>query len=246
MNMDKTGLLLFFLLSISPGGLYSQELTTGSGPAGEDYFEQGLSGALYIPGRKLIGDPWFPSEKWTRGDVRLTSGVWVRDKMLRYNGYLDELFWLSGADYSQVKVDRDLISEFILHSPPGDIRFTRITVHVPPIIWNREVLGEILYEGNISLYCYRRVIETGLGDHLVGNRQVGGRKITPSHLYIMELPCGSQTTISRIRRSSILNLFPENRNEIRRLLRQNRLGPSNSRELAEVLKLLDENPHLIE
>jgi hypothetical protein len=247
MIMDKTGILLFFLLSIFPDGLISQELSPGPDPAaGEDYFEQGLSGALYIPGRKLIGDPWFPSEKWTRGDVRLTSGVWVMDKMLRYNGYLDELFWLSGADYSQVKVDRDLISEFILHSPPGNIRFTRITVHVPPLILNREVLGEILYEGNISLYCYRRVIETGLGDHLVGNRLVGGRKITPSHLYILELPCGSQTTISRIRRSSILSLFPENRNEIRRMLRQNRLGPSNARELAEVLKLLEANTHLIE
>jgi hypothetical protein len=246
MNMQKTGLILCFLFFLALDGLISQELLPDEGPAGEAYFEQGLSGSLYIPGRRLVGDPWFPSEKWTRGDVRLTSGTWVRGKMLRYNGYIDELFWLSEADYSQVKVDRGLIDEFILYAPSGSLRFTRIMVHVPPIIWNREVLGEILYEGNISLYCYRRVIETGLGDYLVENRVVGGRKIAPSHLYIMELPGGTQTTISRIRRSSILNLFPENRKEIRRLLRQNRLRPSNARELAEVMKLLDENPHLLE
>jgi hypothetical protein len=96
--------------------------------------------------------------------------------------------------------------------------------------------------GDISLFCYRRVIETGLGDFLSGDKIYGGRRIRDSHLYIIILPCGTQATISRIRRSSILNLFPENRAEIRRLLRQNRLRPYNEAGLVEVMKLLDNFP----
>lgn len=241
----RAGIMAIVILLLVFPGLYAQETSGETAAPGEEYFEQGLSGSLYIPGRKLIGDPYFPREKWIRGDVRLTTGATVKDKLLRYNGYMDELFWLYEGDYSQVKVDRDMIDGFILNTPTGGLRFTRITVHVPPLIWNREVLGQVMYEGDISLFCYRRVIETGLGDYLSDDKIYGGRKVRASHLYIIMLPCGKQATISRIRRSSILNLFPENRAEIRRLLRQNRLRPYNEAGLVEAMKLLDNFPGLL-
>lgn len=209
--------------------------------ASDEYFEQGLSGKMNITPRRPIGDQHYPAEEWLTGDVLLENGNAIKNKLLRYNGYLDELFWLYEGDYQQIQVDKNMISEFTLHTPAGtQARFRRIGVYSPILIGKDEIFAEILYEGHVSVYSCRRVIETTRGDYRVGDKLIGGIKIKPGHLYIFRLPDNTIRIIQKIRRRNILNLFPDQRREIRRLMREKRLRPRNEKELVEAAKVLED------
>jgi hypothetical protein len=212
------------------------------GKNGDGYFEQGLSGMVNAPPRRPIGNQHYPSEDWIRGNVLLENDIVVKNKLLRYNGYLDDLFWLSEGDYQQVQLDKKLIREFELLLP-GNLspsQFRRIQVNAPLYIGKSEIFGELLHEGeHLSLYAYRRIIETTRGDYVVGNKLYGGMLVKPSHLYFFVLHDGSTQVIRRIRRRSILDLFPENRNEIRNIIRDNKIWIRTGKDLTETAKLID-------
>jgi hypothetical protein len=207
----------------------------------DKYFEQGLSGRIDLPPHRPIGNQHYPVEEWITGDVLLETGITAERNLLRYNGHLDELFWLHEGDYQQVLVDKKMVREFLLY-PPGSAepkRFRRIEVNSPVLIGKDEIFGELLHEGDISVYSYRRIIEKGRGDYRVGNRLYGGIIIEPSHLYIFILPDGTAQVTRKIRRRRILDMFPEHRTEIRDLLRKNRIRPRNEKELIIAAEILN-------
>jgi hypothetical protein len=210
---------------------------------GDRYFEQGLSGMASAPPRRPIGNQHYPSEDWIRGNVMLINDIVVKNKLLRYNGYLDDLFWLSEGDYQQVQLDKKLIREFELYLPgsKSPAKFRRIQVRAPLYIGKNEIFGELLHEGEqLSLYAHRRVIGTTRGDYVVGNKLYGGMLVKPSHLYLFVLRDGSTRIIRRLRRRSVLDLFPENRNEIRSIIRENKIWIRTGKDLTETAKLIDD------
>ncbi len=206
----------------------------------EKLFEQGLSGRVTPPPRRLIGDQHYPDEEWHRGDVTLEHGQVVYNKLLRYNGYLDELFWLYEGDYQQVLIDRNMVKEFRFRSVfTGETTlFRKLEIDSPLFIGKNEIFAEILYEGDISVYTCRRVIETARGDYMLGNIIYGGMRIKPSHVYIIRLPDGTMHTTRRISRRSILGMFPDNRREVRRLLREHNMIPRTEQELVKTAIIL--------
>ncbi len=209
---------------------------------GDKYFEQGLSGIINAPPRRPIGNQHYPSEDWIKGNVLLVNDITVENKLLRYNSYLDDLFWLSEGDYQQVQLDKKLVREFEILLPGGQspLKFRRIEVNAPLYIGKNEIFGELLHEGeHLSLYAYRRAIETTRGDYRVGNKLYGGIMIKPSHLYLFVLRDGSTRVIRRIRRRNILDLFPENRNEIRSIIREKRIWIRSGEDLTEIARLID-------
>jgi hypothetical protein len=210
---------------------------------GYEYFEQGLSGIISAPPGRLIGNQHYPSEDWIKGNVILENDITVENKLLRYNSYLDNLFWLSEGDYQQVQLDKKLIREFELLLPGNQspAKFRRIKVNAPLYTGKNEIYGELLHEGEyLSLYAYRRVIETTRGDFVAGNKLYGGMKIKPSHLYLFVLPDGSTRVIKRIKRRNILDLFPESRNDIRSIIRENKKWIHTVKDLTEIARLIDE------
>ena len=214
-------------------------LSYNDGP--DKYFEQGLSGRLDLPPHRPIGNQHYPTEEWMTGDVLLETGITAKNNLLRYNGYLDELFWLHEGDYQQVLVDKKMVREFLLY-PPGSAeptRFRRIKVYSPVLIGKDEIFGELLFEGDISVYSYRRVIEKGRGDYRVGNRLYGGIIIEPGHLYIFILPDGTTKVTRKIRRRNIIDMFPENRTEIRDLLRENKIRPRDEKDLIKAAGIIN-------
>jgi len=140
-----------------------------------------------------------------------------------------------------VEVDRYMVREFTLNKPIQlePRRFRRIDVYAPLLIGKSDIFGEVLYEGGVSLYAYRRIIETERGDYRIGNRLYGGIFIKPSHIYIFKLPDGSTLVTRKIRRRYILDMFPESRREVRSLLRESRIRPRSESELIETARILD-------
>ncbi len=208
----------------------------------EKFFEQGLSGRLTPLPRRPIGDQHYPDEEWHRGSVVLNNGTEVKNKLLRYNGYLDELFWLHEGDYQQVQVDKDMIKEFRIPGPEaGKLSvYRRININAPVLAGNADIFGELLHEGDISVYAWRRIIETTRDDQRIGEIIYGGMRIKPAHIYIIRLPDDTVHTTRRISRRRILDMFPENRREIRRLLREHRMRPATGQDLVETALILEE------
>lgn len=207
----------------------------------ERFFEQGLSGRVTNPPRRLIGNQHYPDEEWHRGSVVLNSGTEVKGKLLRYNGYLDGLFWLYEGDYQQVQVDRDMIKEFRIPGPAGQLSvYRKISVNAPVLAGTDDIFGELLHDGDISVYAWRRIIETGRGDQRIGEIIYGGMRIKPAHIYIIRLPDETVHTTRRISRRRILDMFPENRREIRRLLREHRMRPVTEQDLVETAVILED------
>lgn len=238
----KTTAILIFFLMIHISGSYAQKRADEVMAGTDGYFEQGLAGRVTMPGRRQIGNQHYPSEEWLKGDVAFSTGVEVKGNLLRYNGYMDELFWLYEGDYQQILLDKYMIAEFFLYPlwAGRKLHFRRIGIHAPLLIGKYEIFAEVLYDGNVELYVYRRIIETGRGDYRVGDKLVGGMNIKPAHLYIFRMPDNTVRIAQRLRRSDILNLFPEYRIEFRRLLRENRIRPRNEEELVEAATLLEE------
>lgn len=238
---NKTAILALFLQALLIADLNAQP---PAGPANidpETYFEQGLSGWINMPSQRILGNQHYPGEEWHHGEVTLVNGIVIKNKRLRYNAFMDELFWLWEGEYQQVQLDKNLIREFRIF--PGlqnrPVIFRRIEIYSPVMIGKDNIFAEVLYDGDVSLYAYRRVIETGRGDKLVGDKLHGGYTIRPSHMYIIMLPDNTSRITRRIRRRNILDLFPEERGEIRSLLRQHRIRPSNEPELIETARILD-------
>ena len=92
---------LFVLLAI-PLTAKAQINSSGFNP--EKIFQAQLSGEVYSPPVLFSGSPWYIDD-WTRGIVILENGEMVSNVKLRYNGYLDELFWLTPEAFDQVLLE---------------------------------------------------------------------------------------------------------------------------------------------
>lgn len=221
---------------------YKVPVARGNADDPDRYFEQGLSGKLSMPPRQPIGNQHYPVEEWLSGSVTLENGIVVKNKMLRYNGYIDELFWLFEGDYQQIQVDKYFVKKFHLHVPRKEkpLIFHRIKADSPILIGRDEIFGELLYEGDVRLYAYRRIEGSRSGEYWIGDVPYGGPVISPRPLYILMLSDGTPRIIQRIRRRNILNLFHENRGELRGLLRENSLFRlRKEHDMIETARILD-------
>jgi hypothetical protein len=212
------------------------------------YFEQGLSGRVNLPPGQVIGSQHYPSEDWLLGDVYLRNGTIIRGKLLRYNGYMDELFWMFEGDFQQIQVEKEMVKEFRLNiqgqDKPKPVTFRKIVV-TPPIYSGKELLrkdeifGELLFEGNVGLYGYRRIIGVRTGEYWVEGKRYNGRIISPRPLYILMMPDSSSKVIRKINRRNILSLFPEKRIELRGILRENNIRYRDEQDLIEIAGILN-------
>lgn len=218
----------------NPSGVLMPEIPVN---IDESYFDQGLSGKLNNPPHQPIGNQHYPSEDWLYGDVLLENGIVVKDKRLRYNGYLDELFWLYEGDYQQIQLDRNFIKESTLYKQ-GQLEpviFRKISIDAPLITSRDNVFGELLYEGALQLYAFRRVIDSRTAE--IGEV---GPIISPSPLFVLIMPEGTSKIINRINRRNLLVLFPGKKGEIRNVLRDNRIFRLRSeQDLIDAVRLLE-------
>jgi hypothetical protein len=65
---------------------------------------QCLTGELFAPVSAVDPATWFNLE-WLPGDIYLSTGEIVRNKLIRYNGLLDELFWKEPKSGNIIKLD---------------------------------------------------------------------------------------------------------------------------------------------
>src|ERR1035437_1710707 len=112
-----------------------------------------LTGELFTPDFIVDGTTYFNSE-WLPGDIYLSSGEVVRNKLIKYNGLLDELFWQEPRSKNVVKLDKEAILQFHFLNLNSDstVYFRKLKVKKYILADSAEVFGEVVYDGSLSLF----------------------------------------------------------------------------------------------
>jgi hypothetical protein len=231
---------IYCLLSI----MFFTLLITGSAQTrlhadADALFQARLSGEVYSSPVLYAGDPYYLSS-WTSGRVLLTTGQEVINVMLRYNGYHDDLYWLTPETYQQVRLDKNLIVSFLLMHPESNrwMKFQKIETRNSITGAPGSFFAEVLADERISLYAYRKIRETGeTTSAFIGGRLIARQVIGPDYVYYLQIP-GSDLVSIQTNRRSLLRVFPEKRKEIRRELRKNHIRIRGERQLIKAVELI--------
>lgn len=130
-----------------------------------------LKGDLLFTPFQSVGSPYFRDE-WMEGTIFLSNNLAVKEKHLRYNGYIDRLIRVT-TNLRQVKLDKESVTGFILHDSVSGISysFEKINIREELISEPVEVYAQLLCKGKLSLYAYRQVRKSG-SEQEPGNRYV--------------------------------------------------------------------------
>jgi hypothetical protein len=178
-----------------------------------------------------------------RGDIVLASGDTVKDKLISYNGYEDELIWTMSGNMNLIKVDKEQVDKFVLHTDDGNppVTFKHLQ---GTIAGNRQInfYAQILFEDKISLYATHNfyIVEKV-------ERETGGKinyidRIEPSPtICYIGLKDNKYLVIRYFRKNSLYSLFPDYQEEIRALMNRHHQPLRNVNDLVAIIRLLNEN-----
>ena len=201
---------------------------------------QCLTGELFAPVSAVDPITWFNLE-WLPGDIYLSTGEIVRNKLIRYNGLLDELFWKEPKSGNIIKLDRDPIVQFHFKNLNGDtsIYFRKIRVKINVLYDSSDVFGEVIYDKINSLYILHTF--NIKGTEIVRSNGTTFEKINyekiPVYVFIFTK---QKTFVTRsLSRRSLYSICPEKKDRINEFLKENKLGLSvNNFYLREVAQFL--------
>ena len=201
---------------------------------------QCLTGELFAPVSAVDPATWFNSE-WLPGDIYLSTGEIVRNKLIRYNGLLDELFWKEPKSGNIIKLDRDPIVQFHFKNLNGDtsIYFRKIRVKINVLYDSSDVFGEVIYDKINSLYILHTF--NIKGTEIVRSNGTTFEKINyekiPVYVFMF---AKNKTFITRsLSRRSLYSFCPDKKDRVNEFLKENKLGRSiNNFYLREVAQFL--------
>jgi hypothetical protein len=180
----------------------------------------------------------FPS--WQPGSILFTTGTSAQNVNIKYNGYSDELFWLSPS-LSTVIVQKEAVKKFTMICPETDsiVEFIRKDVPVPFYSQQKLTYLQVLYQGNVNLYVYRQILKTGEEIKQDKNRAVELPVVEPKPIYYIEKGDGNIVQLKKIKRSTILKAFPAKKEIIKKSLTEKKLKIKNENDLIRVFYIID-------
>ncbi|MBW6498229.1 MAG: hypothetical protein K0B09_07580 [Bacteroidales bacterium] len=198
-----------------------------------------LAGEIFVFSIVSHGSQYF-NDEWYLGDVTLRSGEVVEDQMLKYNGYLDELIWLN-TSFQNIKVDKNLVAEFNISDPHTQETFVfrNVLLNSLSIGGSGHIFAEQLYENDISLMTFRRILKTGERTENRTKSVISRAILKPDPVYFILMPDGNANILSNLSRRSFYRAFPDHKDEIRSMFRQNQLRLRNERDLIEAVKIIE-------
>ena len=222
----KTKIIFAFaiLLMITFQNLFGQKNSSS-----ENYnitnSEPCLTGELFAPDFVVDATTYFNSE-WLSGDIYLSNGEVVRNKLIRYNGLLDELFWQEPKSKNIIKLDKESIRRFHFLNLNGDTTFyfKKINVRKNIIADSSEYFGQVLYNGPLSLF----VLHTYkiIGTELIRKNGILFEKnvYAEEPIYIFRFTNNKTFVTKSLRRNSLYAFSPGNKDKIKEFLKTNKTG----------------------
>jgi hypothetical protein len=181
----------------------------------------------------------FIFDNWAYGSITFTNGSLAHNKLLNYNGYIDELILFNPTTLKTILVEKSSIAEFLLtDSKTGEqILFRQINIGAS----NQKaqnIFVQILAEGKYTLMAYRQVISRGKETFSKNDKLIEVQRIRPRTTYFIKDSIGNVIAIKPRRKSILKMLKPEDAFESRRIMDQYNLKINREADLVKLFQLI--------
>ncbi len=180
-----------------------------------------LTGELYTPDFIIDGTTYFNSE-WLPGDIYLSNGEVVRNKLIKYNGLIDELLWKEPKSGSIIKLDKEAIMQFHFLNLNRDstIYFRKTKIKKNVLADSSEVFEQVLYEGSLSLFVLHAYKTAGT--ELIRKNGVLFEKnvYTEEPTYFLRLRNNKAVGFNNLNRKNLYTFLPDKKDQIKRFFKQ--------------------------
>jgi len=182
----------------------------------------------YISGELITSSSFQPdivtyfNREWLPGDIILTEGGILRNKMIRYNSLLDELFCLEPESGRIIKPDKEAIVKFHFYNYYGDtaVYFKKLRINEDVSTDSVDAFVQQLYDGKLSLYIRRSLYLDHKEVVRVNNNYYLKDIYKVEPVFYLKHPVKGIYAFKALSRKSILALLPEKDDQIRKYFRE--------------------------
>lgn len=189
------------------------------------YSESLLSGELFDPASTPDISTYFNKE-WLSGNIRLIDGRIILNKKIKYNGLLDELFWLEPVSNLTIKLDKESILQFHFLNFQGDttICFLKIKVKQDIFTDSAEIFSQVIKKGNLSLLISHSFYFAGK-EAVRMNKNLYLKEIYKEKpVYYLSFPDNRIIEFKRFSRNNLFASIPDKKDLIRQYFRESISG----------------------
>lgn len=194
-----------------------------------------LTGTVYTLNAKSNLN-YFLQDEWVDGEIMLIDGDNFEGLRLRYNAFDDELVVYNNNLRNLFVADKKKVKSFTVKTPEGEQKYVKYVVDETV---NDSRYFEMIHAGKQQLLAFHKVVEEQITPY---TDKYGILKDIRFKRSISYFTFSAQTGFQKLipRRSSLLKLFPEQKREVRRFLRKNRLAVYKEKDMIQAFILLDE------
>jgi hypothetical protein len=230
----KLKLILPIFIILSQTCLFGQIINPDS------VFEPKLCGKLYEMPTGYKGSQYYNAE-WANADILLSNGEMAVNKLVKYNGFIDELIWKNTMNLMEVKLEKHFVDGFELKNYQGKtIHFKRLMVKLPLIADSSELFVEVLAEHSASCYVYRKIVIKGYDLKDIEGKTYISNDLIAQPQYILILPDKQVVIFKHISKHAVLKALPEKyRISAKSLLQKNHIPLRSEENLKTLSELIE-------
>lgn len=222
-------MLISFVGLSQNSGFYWGNLTTSS-----NRLQGKITGEIFYAS-SLANKYFFMQKYWVEGSIKLVDGDIFENVNMRYNAFDDELVAFNNKINVLYIVDKDVVGEFVISAENSSKKFVKY-YYTGMNKGNRYF--EELYSGTFSLLAFHNIYEEKVRpfvDELGKMRDIEYNKEVDYFIYSEE----NGFYKIRMNKQSLINTFPENKKEIKKIFRKNKNYVNNERSLIQAFILLE-------
>jgi hypothetical protein len=203
----------------------------------EIYSEQPLSGEVFSPASPPDTITYF-NKNWLTGDIWLTDGRIVRNKIIKYNRLFDELFWFELKSNKTIKLDKEAILQFHFLNFHGDttVHFKKIKVKKENYIDSAEIFVQEICHVNISLFISHSLYFTGTETVWKNNNYILKAIYKEAPVYYLKSLNSRIVGFKRISRKNLYTFMPDKKDQIKKYFSDSVSGKIQTKQ--EILSLI--------
>src|ERR1035437_7492785 len=230
---------LYFSFLLICTSINAQTNVPVKAPEVKSIFSPKLTGEAFIEKKGYKGEQFF-NKDWLESDILLSTGEEIHGEKLKYNGLLDELIWVNTSNYQQFKLDKSFISDFWLKNGTGSPNhFKRINVNEQKDAHSSDIFAEVGIVGKVSLFIQRKIKIVGEENIYQNGTLYLSESIGAKPLYYIKTPSNHYLILSRIRKNAFLNLFPDKKKEIAKIIKEIHLTLKTESNLVHLIDILN-------
>ena len=228
--------ILYIIFSGIVSGIFGQAIQQDS------IFEPRLRGEIFHIKTGMLGKQFY-NDDWVSGSIKLNSGEWVINKMLKYNSYLDELIWLQDKSFRQIKLEKHFIDEFVFTGYLGkSVHFRKILFKQFQLSDSTETFVEVLTESPTRLYVYRSVVKEGQENEIKNGIQYTHDVLKPQPIYLLIMADNTMFSFKKLRKRALIRVLNDkDKTLVKEIIQKNHLMIRTEEDLKHLANLIGIN-----